>query len=122
MTGLRRAMLLVALVGAATAAIGIPARTNKGAQDSDAEPQYLMTAISLGEDLNLDISDEIDEEQYLPVHEIGLNTQTIDLNEHGQRLSPHDPLLPAILAMPKRLGGWVAATAPQKGQDAPTQK
>ncbi|MBJ30500.1 MAG: hypothetical protein CL466_03660 [Acidimicrobiaceae bacterium] len=111
MTGLRRAMLLVALVGAATAAIGIPARTTHGAQVSIDEPQYLMTAISLGEDLDLDISDEIDEKQYLPFHEIGLNTQTIDLNEHGQRLSPHDPLLPAILAMPMRLGGWVAARA-----------
>ena len=110
-TILRRVSLIVALVAAATAAVGIPARTTHNAQVSIDEPQYLMTAISLGEDFDLDVSDEIAEKRYLSFHEVGLNTQTIDLNEDGQRISPHDPLLPAILALPMRAGGWVAARA-----------
>lgn len=108
---LRRAALAVALIATAAAAFGIPARTTHGAQVSVDEPQYLLTAISLSEDLDLDISDEINEKRFLPFHEIGLNTQTIDLNDAGQRLSPHDPLLPAFLALPMRIGGWVAARA-----------
>lgn len=97
------------MIASAAAAFGIPARTTYGAQVSVDEPQYLMTAISLGEDFDLDISDEIIEKRYLPFHEIDLNAQTIDLNNDGQRLSPHDPLLPALLALPMRLGGWVGA-------------
>ncbi|MDP6214848.1 MAG: hypothetical protein QGI41_07915 [Acidimicrobiales bacterium] len=104
-------MVAVGMVATITAAVGIPARTTYGAQVSVDEPQYLMTAISLGEDFDLDVSDEIDEERYLPFHQIGLNTQTIDLNDQGQRISPHDPLLPAMLALPMRVGGWVAARA-----------
>ncbi len=104
-------MVAVGMVATITAAVGIPARTTYGAQVSVDEPQYLMTAISLGEDFDLDVSDEIEEERYLPFHEIGLNTQTIDLNDQGQRISPHDPLLPALLALPMRIGGWVAARA-----------
>jgi len=110
-TGLLRAMVAVGMVATITAAVGIPARTTYGAQVSVDEPQYLLTAISLAEDFDLDVSDEIDDERYLPFHEIGLNTQTIDLDEQGQRISPHDPLLPAMLALPMQVGGWVAARA-----------
>tara|TARA_Y100000590_G_scaffold202993_1_gene230352 strand:- start:875 stop:2329 length:1455 start_codon:yes stop_codon:yes gene_type:complete len=104
-------MVAVGMVATITAAVGIPARTTYGAQVSVDEPQYLMTAISLAEDFDLDVSDEINDKRYLPFHEIGLNTQTIDLDEQGQRISPHDPLLPAMLALPMRVGGWVAARA-----------
>ena len=93
-------MLIVAFVSAGTAAIGIPARSTYGAQVSVDEPQYLMTALSLGKDFNLDISDEIENGEYLPFHEVPLNTQTFDLDTAGQRLSPHDPLLPLLLAGP----------------------
>ena len=88
-TILRRVSLIVALVAAATAAVGIPARTTHNAQVSIDEPQYLMPASSLGEAFDLDVSDEIAEKRYLALHEVGLNTQTIDLNEDGQRISPH---------------------------------
>ncbi|MEM7094167.1 MAG: hypothetical protein AAF567_14275 [Actinomycetota bacterium] len=98
--------LLVFLVALAA----VDARATYGARISVDEPQYLITAISLGEDFDLDVSDELEEKRFLPFHERrSLNQQTIDLTEDGQRLSPHDPLLPAILAIPMRLGGWVAA-------------
>ena len=70
----------------------INARATYGAKISVDEPQYLLTALSLAEDFDLDISDELDEQRYLPFHELRLNQQTIDLNDSGQRISPHDPL------------------------------
>ncbi len=91
--------------------VGIDARATYGARVSADEPQYLLTAISLGEDFNLDISDELEDQRYLPFHEIRVDQQTIDMNSEGQRISPHDPLLPLVLAGPMRLGGWVAAKA-----------
>jgi len=91
--------------------VGIDARATYGARVSADEPQYLLTAISLGEDFNLDISDELEAQRYLPFHEIRVDQQTIDMNSEGQRISPHDPLLPLVLAGPMRLGGWVAAKA-----------
>ncbi|MEM8904824.1 MAG: hypothetical protein AAGF02_14075, partial [Actinomycetota bacterium] len=104
-------MVVVAGLTFSVALLAIDARATYGARTSADEPQYLLTALSLGRDLDLDISDEIDGEEYLPFHEIGLNPQTIELNDAGQRLSPHDPLLPAVLAVPMRLGGWGAAKA-----------
>ena len=104
-------MCAVALWSLGWALIAIGARATYGARVTADEPQYLTTAISLGEDFDLDISDELAERAFLPFHEIGLNTQTIPLNEEGQRLSPHDPLLPLLLAAPMRAGGWVAAKA-----------
>lgn len=104
-----RWVLLVGLVSFAAALIGIDARATDGARVTSDEPQYLLTALSLGQDFDLDISDEIADEAYLPFHEVGLNPQTIELDETGQRLSPHDPLLPVVLAVPTSLGGWPAA-------------
>lgn len=91
--------------------LGIGVRATYGAQVSADEPQYLLTAISLGEDLDLDISDELAEERFRDFHEVNLSQQTIDLTSDGQRISPHDPLLPIILAGPVLLGGWEAAKA-----------
>lgn len=88
----------------------IDARATYGARLSVDEPHYLLTAISLGEDFDLDVSDELAELRYRPFHEqISINEQTVPLNDAGQRLSPHDPLLPLILAGPMKIGGWVAA-------------
>ena len=104
--------LKLALVFATTFLIAmsaINARATYGAKISVDEPQYLLTALSIYEDFDLDISDELDEQRYLPFHEIRLNQQTIDLNEDGQRISPHDPLLPLLLSIPMGLGGWLAA-------------
>ncbi len=102
-------MLFVGLFVFGISAIAIPSRSTYGAQVRVDEPQYLLTALSIGEDLNLDISDEIEEEKFRTFHEVGLNTQTIDMNSSGQRLSPHDPLLPLLLSGPMRIGGWVGA-------------
>ncbi len=102
-------MVAVALLAFVAAVAGIDARATYGARVTADEPQYLLTAISLGEDLSLDISDELREERFLPFHEIQLNQQTIDLDEDGRRVSPHDPLLPLLLAVPMALGGWVGA-------------
>ena len=101
----------VALWSLGWALIAIDARATYGARVSADEPQYLTTALSLGTDFDLDISDELAERRFEPYHEIDLNPQTRPLNDAGQRLSPHDPLLPLLLAAPMRAGGWVAAKA-----------
>ncbi len=102
-------MTAVALWTFAIALPAIGARASYGAHVTADEPQYLTTAISIGEDFDLDISDELAERRFEPYHEIDLNPQTIDIDDSGRRVSPHDPLLPALLAVPMRLGGWVAA-------------
>ena len=114
------APLLVALVVFGVGLSAIDARATYGARVTADEPQYLLTAISLGEDLDLDISDEIEDERFRPFHEIQLNQQTIDLDDDGLRISPHDPLLPLLLAMPMRIGGWQLAKATLAGMGAVT--
>ena len=112
MTGIVQAGRALALVGLATfivASVAINARATYGAQVTADEPQYLLTALSLAEDVDLDISDELADERFRPFHEVALNPQTIDLNDDGQRLSPHDPLLPLLLAPAMGAGGWVGA-------------
>ena len=108
-------MVAVGLWTLAAALPAIGARASHGARVTADEPQYLTTAISIGEDFDLDISDELAERRFEPYHEIDLNPQTIDLDGSGRRVSPHDPLLPALLAVPMRLGGWVAAKAALAG-------
>ncbi len=103
-------MGLVGLLAAMVALAGIDARATYGARVSGDEPQYLLTAISLAEDLDLDIADELAAERYRDFHEVALDPQTVAL-DGGQHLSPHDPLLPALLALPVRAGGWVGAKA-----------
>ena len=105
---LRTAMALVALVAFGAAAAGIGVRATYGAQASVDEPQYLLTAISIAEDRSLDISDEIAGERYRPFHEVALDRQT-EPQPDGSEVSPHDPLLPLLLALPMELGGWVGA-------------
>ncbi|MEM7287701.1 MAG: hypothetical protein AAF480_15220, partial [Actinomycetota bacterium] len=105
------AALVTGLVTFAVGVLAIDARATYGARVTADEPQYLTTALSLAEDFDLDISDEIEERAFLPYHEINLNQQTIPLNDSGQRISPHDPLLPLLLAAPMGLGGWQAAKA-----------
>ena len=102
-------LFLVFLSTLLVAMTAINARATYGAKISVDEPQYLLTALSLAEDFDLDISDELDEQRYLPFHELRLNQQTIDLNDSGQRISPHDPLFPLFLALPMGLGGWLAS-------------
>ena len=102
-------MAAVAIWVFAMALPAIGARASYNARVTGDEPQYLTTAISIAEDFDLDISDELEQRRFEPFHEISLNTQTIDLDDSGRRVSPHDPLLPALLALPMAVGGWVAA-------------
>lgn len=95
--------LLVALPG-----IGV--RATYGAHTTADEPHYLVTAISLAEDGDLDVSDELSEERWRAFHEAPLPIQEQVLPD-GRQLAPHDPLLPGLLALPWALGGWVGAKA-----------
>ena len=94
---MRLRLLLVGLVTFGVSLLAIDARSTYGARVSSDEPQYLITALSLWEDFDLDVSDEIGERRYEPFHKVTINQQTIALNDSGQELSPHDPLLPLIL-------------------------
>jgi len=102
-----RAALIAAALTMLVAAFGVAARSTYGAQTSSDEPQYLLTALSLAEDFDLDIGDELDRRAFEPFHEIDLDTQTVNLTESGQRLSPHDPLLALVAAPAMWIGGWV---------------
>lgn len=102
------ALVAVGVVVTAWAVVALPARAVRATQTTADEPQYLLSALSLGEDLDLDISDELADRRFEPFHEISLNPQTRPL-DGGAEYSPHDPLLPLYLAAPMRLGGWVAA-------------
>lgn len=103
-------LVLFGLAVAAIAALGIGVRATYGAQVTADEPQYLLSAMSLWEDGNLDISDELEDERYREFHEVQLPQQALPLQD-GRRISPHDPLLPVLLAVPFGLGGWVGAKA-----------
>lgn len=105
----------VALTAAALAALaflaaaaGIPGRATYGAQLSGDEPHYLLTAVSLAEDGGLDISDEVAAGRHRSFHAAELLRQAAPRPD-GARVVPHDPLLPALLALPVLLGGWIGA-------------
>lgn len=101
-------MAVVGLVVALASAAGIPARAAVGAQVAADEPQYLLTAGALYHRHDLDIGPDLRAETYRAYHRVDLPQQTAEL-PGGQRLSPHDPLLPLVLAVPFGLGGWVGA-------------
>ncbi|MGQ0466851.1 MAG: hypothetical protein ACT4QG_16190 [Sporichthyaceae bacterium] len=104
------AMVAVFAVALATALAGIGVRSTMGGQAAVDEPQYLLTAESLFADRNLDIADELAAETWRAYHGDGLPVQTQVLPD-GRQISPHDPLLPAVLAVPYGLGGLAAAKA-----------
>ena len=101
-------MTTAALVAVLAAGLGIGVRATYGGQAAVDEPQYLLTALSLSEDGDLDISDELAAQRWRDYHDAELPVQTLATPE-GRQLSPHDPLLPVLLAVPMGLGGWVAA-------------
>jgi hypothetical protein len=108
-TRLRLAVVAIGLVTTAWACLGLGARASYGGRTTADEPQYLLTAISLWEDGDLEITDELAAERYRPFHEAALPVQTQPVDDSGRLLSPHDPLLPVLLAVPMGLGGWVGA-------------
>lgn len=100
--------LIAAVLTVVSAGLGVTiGAAGVGAAAVD-EPQYLLTALSLAEDGNLDIADERQQLRYLPFHDQSLPVQTSVLAD-GRRISPHDPLLPALLALPMAWGGFLAA-------------
>jgi hypothetical protein len=105
---LRLAGVLVALVAVGAAALGIGVRATFGAHVAVDETQYLLTAISIVEDGDLDISDEREQQRWRPFadHVPPVQAQP---RADGSRISPHDPLLPVVLAVPMGLAGWVGA-------------
>lgn len=105
-----RLAVVVGLVAGIAAAAAVPVRSSHGAQLTGDEPHYLLTALSIAADGDLDLAEEYASERYRPFHEIPLDPQGIPLDD-GRVLAPHDPLLPAVLALPAHLGGWVGARA-----------
>lgn len=105
---LRWLLVLVAVLGTLVALPGASVRSTYGAQAAVDEPQYLLTAISLAEDRDLDIADELTDERWRAFHEAPLPQQT-EPRPDGSRLAPHDPLLPLLLAVPHELGGLLGA-------------
>jgi hypothetical protein len=108
MTKLRWAMAGAAAVTVCAALLGIGVRATDGGNAAVDEPQYLLTALSLWEDGNLDIGDELAERRYREFFAAELPVQTSELAD-GRQLSPHDPLLSLLLAAPAGVGGWVGA-------------
>jgi len=101
-------MLAVGVLAVVAAAAGILVSATHTTRTTADEPQYLLTAISLVEDRDLDIADELADGRWRPFHALALPEQT-ELLADGRRLSPHDPLLPLLLAGPVAAGGWVGA-------------
>ena len=105
---LRWAMLAAAAVALLASALSAGVRTTYGGQAAVDEPQYLLSALSLWEDRSLDISDELADQRWRDFHDLALPVQT-EVLDGGRQVSPHDPLLPVLLAVPMGLGGWLAA-------------
>lgn len=103
-----RLLVVVGLLVGAWTSVGAFARATYGSRTTADEPQYLLSARSLADDGDLDIADELRDGAFVEFHEQILPEQTRRLDD-GRRVSPHDPLLPALLAAPMALGGWLAA-------------
>lgn len=102
------AVVVAGVLATLVALPGIGVRATYGAQVTADEPHYLVTAISLAEDGDLDVADELAEERWRAFHEAGLPIQERVLPD-GRQLAPHDPLLPLLLAVPVAVGGWIGA-------------
>lgn len=105
---MRALLLLVATVATVAAALGIGVRALETAHVAVDEEQYVLTAISLAEDGDLDIADELAAQRWRSFADVAPQVETSVLAD-GTQISPHDPLLPLLLAGPIALGGWVGA-------------
>lgn len=101
-------MWTVAVIGFGAAAAGIAIPATAGQHAAVDETQYLLTAISLAEDGDLDIADELAARRWLAFADDEPPVQTATRAD-GRAISPHDPLLPLLLAGPVALGGWIGA-------------
>jgi hypothetical protein len=103
-----RLCVLAGLAVAIVVAAGTWSRATYGARTTADEPHYLLTAISLWEDRDLDVADERAGLRYLDFHAAPLPQQA-EVQHDGRQVAPHDPLLPLVLAIPTGLAGWVGA-------------
>lgn len=108
------AAALAAVTVAGAAAAGIPVPATDDTRTSGDEPYYLLTALSLATDGDLDVSDEHADAAYRGFHEPTLSPQAAR-QPSGRMVVPHDPLLPALLAAPLVAAGWVGAKAALAG-------
>ena len=104
----RSVLAAVFVVAALWAGLGAGAHASYGARMIADEPQYVLSALSLAEDGDLDISDELAGERWRDFHAADLPRQT-EPRSDGSELSPHDPLLPLLLAPGVGSLGWVGA-------------
>jgi hypothetical protein len=93
------APLVVAVLVAVGVAAGAPMGASSGARTTAVEPHYLLSALSLWEDGNLDVSDERAAVRYRAFHAATLPVQA-EIQPDGSQIEPHDPLLPVLLAAP----------------------
>lgn len=105
---MRWAMAGVALVAFIAAALGIGVSATPNEPVAVDEPQYLMTAQSLWADGDLDISNQIAERSWREFTPVEPPIETMPRPD-DRHISPHDPLLPIVLAVPVGLAGWVGA-------------
>lgn len=103
-----RALVLLAVGVTCWTALAHGVRASHSGRLTADEPHYLLTATSLGEDFDLDVSDERATGRYRAYHEAAVPVQEA-VRDDGSEVAPHDPLLPALLATPMRVGGWRAA-------------
>jgi hypothetical protein len=113
MTSRRRLWVALVVIGVLTVAAATPlawTHSSRLTRTTGDEPQYLLSAISLSEDLDLDVSDERLNRRYEDIfHRYYLAPQQEAERADGRLVSPHDPLLPVLMAVPVRAGGWLSA-------------
>jgi hypothetical protein len=112
-TSRHRLWVALVVIGVLTIAAAVPlawTHSSRLTRTTGDEPQYLLSALSLGEDIDLDVSDERSDRRYEDVfHRYYLVPQQEAERADGRLVSPHDPLLPVLLAAPVRVGGWLSA-------------
>ena len=101
-------MAVVAAIATTAAAAGIGIGATDEQQAAVDETQYLLTAISIAEDGDLDIADELELRRWASFSAVEPPVQTAVLAD-GSQISPHDPLLPLLLAGPVDAAGRVGA-------------
>jgi hypothetical protein len=102
------AAALAAMVAFVASAAGIGVPASHVAHVAVDETQYVLTALSLWEDGDLDIADELAVGRWRDFADRPPAVQT-EVLAGGRQVSPHDPLLPVLLAVPVGVGGWVGA-------------
>lgn len=103
------AVVAVAVAGTLAAALGIGVRATPDEPVAVDEPQYLLTAQSIARDGDLDISNQLAQRSWREFTQVEPPPETVPFDD-GSQVSPHDPLLPILLAVPTVFGGgYVAA-------------